>query len=183
MIGRRNGLSVLASVVAVVCVTAASSVLNDENEPDVRPPLELAGLPQSSADELLRYAESVPLESIPGGSWTNVPDDVQALANTLWEERPDGFGDVEWDEAAGTATVWWYGDVQEEVLASIDSLSTEVHAAGMTYSREELESAASRLLEISDGSVETVAAKFDGTGLEVTVTDSENVRRSGTFLE
>jgi hypothetical protein len=70
-----------------------------------------------------------------------------------------------------------------EVLASINSLSTEAHPASMTYSREELEAAASRLLEASDGTVETVAAKFDGAGLEVTIADSQSYRRRGPTLD
>jgi len=176
-------LSILAGVAAVACLTAASPVMSNDDEGEVRPPLELAGLPQSSVDELLRYAESVPLENIPGGSSTNVPDDVQELANSLWEERPTGFGDVEWDATTGTARVWWHGDMPKEVLASVNALSTEANVASMTYSREELEAAASRLLEDSAGAVETVAAKFDGTGLEVTIAGSESYRKGGAPLD
>lgn len=171
-------LMVTASAVCALVTTSGvtASATGDGGVPD--PLVEL----EQAADGLWELYEStgqidpaLPLDSIPGADEESVPDEVQELANLLWEHAPEGFGDIQWNPATADVTLYWHGGVDAEVKAEVAMLETPVHFEAMQYSREVLAKNAEASLKI-DGVV-MAAGRADGSGLEVTV-DSLSRSRS-----
>ncbi|MFD9703884.1 hypothetical protein [Lentzea sp. NPDC059081] len=83
-------------------------------------------------------------------------------------ERGNGFGGLYVDAGTKTLNVYWKGKAPAKVTstaaaAKVQGLTVQVHSA--KYSQAELKAEAARLART--GSVQSVAAKYDGSGLTV----------------
>lgn len=171
--------AVTASAVGALVAVGGATANATSGGPDPEP---LVSLEQTAEDLWELYEETgqiddpLPLDSIPGAGDESVPDEVQELANRLWEDAPAGFGDVEWNPATRDVTLYWHGTVDAEVQADVATIATPVHFESMEYSRETLAENAQASLEI-DGVV-MAAGRADGSGLELTIDSQVQSRRA-----
>ncbi|GEL48036.1 hypothetical protein CHO01_31520 [Cellulomonas hominis] len=159
-----TGLSLCA-----VGVAGAASASESDGYRGLPPTAEVG--PIETPDDLLKYAEAIPVDELDGLTENRVPEDVQALADRLWDEQPEGFGDVAWDAETGEATLWWHGEVPADVAEDVELLAVPAQIAAMTYSKAELNAAASDMVS-AGGEISTAAPKVDGTGIEISFDDS-----------
>lgn len=160
--------AVVAITLVPLCVAVSATASDRPNAP-MSQSAPIGGAALSKIDDLLAHAEAQPLENLEGVNDNRVPDDVQSLADQLWQEQPPGFGDVAWDSASGMATVWWHGRIDPAAREVIANIQTPTEVQAMTYSKAELSRAARSLLGEPGGRFTTAAAKVDGSGIEVTV--------------
>ncbi len=84
-------------------------------------------------------------------------------------ERGNGFSGFHVDAGSKTLNVYWKGKAPSKVgaaaaVAKAQGLTVKVHSA--KYSQAELKAEAARLVK-SNGSIQSIAAKYDGSGLAV----------------
>ncbi|MFD5826595.1 hypothetical protein [Lentzea sp. NPDC060358] len=135
-------ISTLAAITATTAllVTAAPSLAQGNTGPSALTP-EVKAL-MATQDRLHKIAEKV--------------------------ERGNGFSGFYVDAGSGTLNVYWKGKASAKVssaaaVAKAQGLTVKVHDA--KYSQAELNAEAARL--VKTGSVQSVAAKYDGSGLKV----------------